>query len=89
MIVVRDTWRAVLAIVVGVTLIGAWRRPVETPAPPQPPAWQPYAPAWQPQATVAPYQPQPIVFQQAQPGPLRRVAREFVDLAEAAIGVVR
>ena len=87
---IRDIVRAVLVLVVlavGCEIIAVHRgRQASAPQPPawqpqpvayQPPAWQPVAPAWQPaQATP-------------EPGPIRRVAKEFVDLAEATIGVIR
>ena len=87
---IRDIVRAVLVLVVlavGCEIIAVHRgRQAAAPQPPvwqpqpvayQPPAWQPAAPAWQPaQATP-------------EPGPIRRVAREMVDLTEAFIGVIR
>ncbi len=87
---IRDIVRAVLVLVVlavGCEIIAVHRgRQAAAPQPPawqpkpvayQPPEWQPVAPAWQPaQATP-------------EPGPIRRVAKEFVDLAEATIGVIR
>ena len=82
---IRDIVRAVLVLVVlavGCEILAVHgqrvaAKPSWQPAAYQPPAWQPIAPAWQP----APAQPEP--------GPLRRVARELVDLTEAAIGVIR
>jgi len=88
--VIRDIVRAVIVLVVlavGCEIIAVHRgRQPPAPQPPawqpqpvayQPPAWQPVAPAWQPaQATP-------------EPGPIRRVAREMVDLTEAFIGVIR
>jgi len=84
--VIRDIVRAVLVLVVlavGCEIIAVHRgRQAAAPRQPQPvayqpPAWQPVGPAWQPaQATP-------------EPGPIRRVAKEFVDLAEATIGVIR
>jgi hypothetical protein len=82
---IRDIVRAVLVLVVlavGCEIIAVHRgRQAATPA------WQPvvaaYPPAWQPA-------PQPPAWQPSQePGPLRKVARELVDLTEAAIGVIR
>ena len=77
--IVRDTWRAVLVVVVAVLLRGVF---AEQPAPPptvathMPPVWQPApAPAW-----VTPPEPQ---------RPLRRVGSAFVELADSVIGVVR
>jgi len=92
--VIRDVVRAVLVLVVlavGCEII-AVHRGRQTPRPQpqsvayQPPAWQPVArpPAWQP--VQVPQWPQAAV---AEPGPIRRVAKEFVDLAEATIGVIR
>jgi len=81
---IRDIVRAVLVLVVlavGCEIIAVHRgRQAPPPAwqPHQaayPPAWQPVAPAWQPAAQ--------------EPGPIRKVARELVDLTEAAIGVIR
>jgi hypothetical protein len=82
---IRDIVRAVLVLVVlavGCEILAVHgRREPPTPAwqpqpvAYQPPAWQPIAPAWQPAAQ--------------EPGPLRKVARELVDLTEAAIGVIR
>ena len=87
---IRDIVRAVLVLVVlavGCEIIAVHRgRPAAAPQPPawqpkpvayQPPAWQPVAPAWQPAAATP------------EPGPIRRVAREMVDLTEAFIGVIR
>ena len=82
---IRDIVRAVLVLVVlavGCEIIAVHRGRQAAPWQPKPvayhpPAWQPVAPAWQP-AAAAP-----------EPGPIRRVAKEFVDLAEATIGVIR
>ena len=91
---IRDVVRAVLVLVVlavGCEVIAVHRgRQPATAAPsawpaqpgwqtgwPGPPAWQPAAPAWQPVAATP------------EPGPIRRVAREMVDLTEAFIGVIR
>jgi hypothetical protein len=78
--IVRDTWRAVLALVVGTLLLEAssLRRPEPQPAPTvamnhyQP---MPMAPVWQPA-------PQPE-------RPLRRVAAAITELGDSFIGVVR
>ena len=86
---VRDTWRAVLVVVVAVLL-----RVVFAERPAAPPA--PVAPAWQPAAVqLAPppvatgaWQPMPAPAVETQ-GPIRRVAREFVELSEAVLGVVK
>ena len=86
---VRDTWRAVLVVVVVVLLRGVFaERPAAPPAPVAP-AWQPAAVQWSPPpvATGA-WQPMPAPAVETQ-GPIRRVARELVDLSEAVIGVVR
>lgn len=78
---IRDIVRAVLVLVVlavgcEILAIHGQRKPPQ-PVAYQPPAWQPIQqpPAWQPAAT--------------EPGPIRKVAREIVDLTEAAIGVIR
>lgn len=80
---VRDTWRAVLALVVGVLLLEAGgirgRAPAQT-APPQ------VETRW--------VQPQPIVIQQPQPQPqperpLRRVAAAVTEFGDSVIGVFR
>ena len=83
---IRDVVRAVLVLVVlavGCEIVAVHSRrakpagSVHGPVAYQPPAWQPMqAPQW-PQAAVA------------EPGPIRRVAREMVDLTEAFIGVIR
>ena len=88
---VRDTWRAVLVVVVVVLLRAIFaERPAAPPAPVAP-AWQPAAVQWAPPpvATGA-WQPMPTPAPAMETqGPIRRVAREFVDLSEAVIGVVR
>jgi hypothetical protein len=84
---IRDIVRAVLVLVVlavGCEILAVHgRREAATPA------WQPhqaaYPPAWQPVPQPPAWQP----MQAPQPGPLRRVAREVVDLSEAFIGVIR
>ena len=95
---IRDFVRAVLVLVVlavGCELIAAHRGREAAPVAYQPPAWQPIQqpPAWQPIQQPPAWQPmQGAVLPQAaapQPGPIRRVARELVDLTEAAIGVIR
>lgn len=82
--IVRDTWRAVLVLVVGSMLIEIHRRPapppVATHVPVQqvwqaPPVWQP-APVQWPQAA-------------APERPLYRVASALTELADSVIGVVR
>jgi hypothetical protein len=80
---IRDIVRAVLVLVVlavGCEILAVHRGRQA----PQPPAWQPAPPAWQPMQS--PQWPQAAVVE---PGPIRRVARELVDLTEAAIGVIR
>ena len=81
----RDTWRAVLVLVVGTLLLeAAGLRRREPTAPPQPPTvanqWQPM-PAWQP--------PPPIVVTSEPERPLRRVASAVTELFDSAIGVIR
>lgn len=82
--IVRDTWRAVLALVVGTLLLEAagLRRREPAAPPPQPPtvATQPM-PAWQP--------PPPIVVTSEPERPLRRVASAVTELFDSAIGVIR
>ena len=84
--IVRDTWRAVLVVVVAVLLReGFSERPAvqATPSwPAQPGAWQPAPGAWQPAPT-------PIVVTQPQERPLRRVAAALTELGDSVIGVVR
>jgi len=76
--IVRDTWRAVLALVVGTLLLEASSLRQQPPAPTvamnhyQP---MPVAPVWQPA-------PQPE-------RPLRRVAAAITELGDSVIGVVR
>jgi hypothetical protein len=84
---IRDIVRAVLVLVVlavGCEILAVHRGRQA----PQPPAWQPavaaYPPAWQPLQSPA-WVPAPT----QETGPIRRVARELVDLTEAAIGVIR
>jgi hypothetical protein len=83
---IRDIVRAVLVLVV--LAVGCEILAVHGRREAQPPAWQPhhaaYPPAWQPMQSPAwvPAPPQ-------QTGPIRRVARELVDLTEAALGVIR
>lgn len=79
-VIVRDTWRAVLVLVVG-TLLAAMHnnKPTATQAP---------APVWQPQVQV--WQPPQQQWAQPQPErPLRRVASAMTELADSVIGVVR
>ena len=80
--IVRDTWRAVLVLVVGVLLMEAHDlRKKEPPAPPS------VVTNWQP---APPYVPTPAVIQQQQPErPLRRVASAIMEFGDSLIGVVR
>ena len=77
--IVRDTWRAVLVVVVAVLLRGVF---AERPAPPATASWQPAPGAWQPAPT-------PIVITQPPERPLRRVAQAVTELGDSLIGVVR
>ena len=84
-VIVRDTWRAVLVVVVVTVLRGL---PAEKPAaptvatmPPAPPVqWQPPPP---PQQIVIHQQPQPPER------PLRRVAAALTEVGDSVIGVFR
>lgn len=81
--IARDTWRAVLVLVVGVLLLEAagLRRQEPAPAPPT------VTTNWQP---APPYMPTPVVIQQQQPErPLRRVASAIMEFGDSLIGVVR
>lgn len=82
--IVRDTWRAVLVLVVGVLLLEAAglrrREPAAAPPPTVATQWQPM-PAWQPQT--------PIVVTSEPERPLRRVASAVTELFDSAIGVIR
>ena len=96
---IRDTWRAVLVVVTAALLreIVLLPRPAVVPAAPAVATnWQAPSPTvatgwqqapWQPPAVATWPQPQPQP--QPQPGPIRRVARELVDLADTVIEVVR
>lgn len=81
---VRDTWRAVLVLVVGVLLLEAAglrrREPAAAPPPTVATQWHPM-PAWQPQP--------PIVVTSEPERPLRRVASAVTELFDSAIGVIR
>lgn len=82
---VRDTWRAVLVLVVGMILIEVYRRPPATTVVTSQPAWpvmQPMPPVWQP---VPAQWPQAAVPER----PLRRVASALTELGDSVIGVVR
>jgi hypothetical protein len=80
--VVRDTWRAVLALVVGVLLLeaaGLRRQP-----PPPAVATPTVTTNWQPAVIHASPAPQP------QPErPLRRVASAVMEVGDSVIGVFR
>jgi len=82
--IARDTWRAVLVVVVAVLLREIFaERPVAAPTPAVATNVQ-YQPmqAWP--------QPQPPAWQPAQPDrPLRRVAAALTELGDSVIGVVR
>ena len=77
--IVRDTWRAVLVVVVACLLREVFAE--------RPPAVATHG-AWQPAQVQA--QPVPVWMPQTeQPRPLRRVGSAFVELADSVIGVVR
>lgn len=79
--IARDTWRAVLVLVVGVLLLEAAGLRRQEPAPPA------VTTNWQP---APPYMPTPVVIQQQQPErPLRRVASAIMEFGDSLIGVVR
>ena len=78
---VRDTWRAVLALVVGVLLLEA--AGLRRQAPPPAVATPAVATNWQPIVIQPP-------VQQPQPDrPLRRVASAVTEVFDSMIGVVR
>lgn len=80
MVMVRDTWRAVLVLVVGVLLLEAAGLRRQEPPPAVATNWQP------------PYVPTPVVIQQQQPQPerpLRRVASAVMEFGDSVIGVFR
>lgn len=98
---IRDTYRAFLALVVGLALVAAARlSPPAAPAAVQQPvqavpvpqqAYQPQ-PAWgQPQPPAWQPAPPPYVVTVAQPPdrPIARVGGAFVELTESLLGVVR
>jgi hypothetical protein len=88
--IVRDTWRAVLVVVVVVLLREVLaERPAATPAPPAvaTSGWQ--QPQWQPPAVATNWPVQQIVVEQQPARPLRRIGEAFVDLGDAVIGAVR
>jgi hypothetical protein len=81
---IRDIVRAVLVLVVlavGCEIIAVHRGRQAPPAVET--GWQ------QPPAAYYPYQPPAAPPTVETVGPIRRVARECVDLAEAVIGVIR
>lgn len=81
---VRDTWRSVLILVVGVLLLEAAGLRRREPAPP--------AVATPAPAVETRWVPQPIVIQQPQPQPerpLRRVASAVTEFGDSVIGVFR
>jgi len=80
--IARDTWRAVLVLIVGVLLLEAAGLRRQEPA--APPA---VTTNWQP---APPYVPTPVLIQQQQPErPLRRVASAIMEFGDSVIGVVR
>lgn len=90
---IRETWRAVLVVVTAALL----REVVLLPRPAVPAATPAVATNWQaPPTTVAtgwqqaPWQPPTVAtWPQPQPGPIRRVARSVVDLADTVWEAVR
>lgn len=77
--IARDTYRAALALAVGVLLLEA--SGLRRPAPPQHQAMP---------AVHWPAPPQTVVFQQSQPDrPLRRVAAAVMEFGDSMIGVFR
>lgn len=76
--IVRDTWRAVLVLVVGALLMEMHRRPeVQVVQMPAPPAWQPAPVQWVP--PTAP----------THERPLRRMAVALTELGDSVLGVVK
>lgn len=87
--IVRDTWRAVLIVVVVVLLREVLaERPAATPTVATS-GWHQPAPAWQPPTVATNWPVQQIVVEQPQARPLRRIGEAFVDLGDAVIGAVR
>lgn len=81
---IRDTWRAVLVVVTAALL----REIVLLPRPVVPAATPAVATGWQ----QAPWQPPTVATWPPagqQPGPIRRVARSVVDLADTVWEAVR
>jgi len=81
----RDTWRAVLVVIVAALLREVFaERPAAAPAPPSVATNVQFQPmqAWP--------QPQPPAWQPVQPDrPLRRVAAALTEVGDSLIGVVR
>lgn len=82
---VRDTWRAVLVVVVACLLREVFAERTATP-PPSVATQAVVAPAWQP--VPQPAWPAPVPAAEP-PRPLRRVGEAFVELADSVIGVVK
>ena len=74
--IVRDTWRAVLVLVVGVLLLEAAGLRRQEPPPSVVTNWQP----------APPYVPTPVMQPER---PLRRVASAIMEFGDSVIGVVR
>jgi hypothetical protein len=90
--VVRDTWRAVLVVVVAVLLREVFaERPVAVTPTPTPAVatsgWQ--QPQWPTPAVATSGWQQQIIVEQQPARPLRRIGEAFVDLGDAVIGAVR
>lgn len=96
---IRETWRAVLVVVTAALLREIVLLPRQA-VPAVPAATPAVATNWQaPPPTVAtgwqqaPWQPTAVATWlpagQQQPGPIRRVAKSFVDLADTVIEVMR
>jgi hypothetical protein len=89
--IARDTWRAVLVVVVAVLLREVFaERPAAAPQPTPAVAtsgWQ--QPAWHNPAVATSWPVQQIVLEPQPARPLRRIGEAFVDLGDAVIGAVR
>jgi len=85
--VIRDTWRAVLVVVTAALL----REVILLPRPVVAPAAPTVATNWQAPTVATGWQPQwqPPAVATERPGPIRRVAKSFVDLADTVIEVIR
>ena len=81
MVIVYDTWRAVLALVVGVLLLEAAGLRRQEPAPPPSVVTN-----WQ---AAPPYVPTPMVIQPQPERPLSRVASAVMEFGDSVIGVFR